>query len=615
MTVTAATARPAAAAERGFVQVVRDNVREYGNARGFTFVSEVRGPGRTYREEDLGLADLDRGARALAGHLHGLGVRDEAVLLLYPEGLDFITAFVGCLYARVIAVPAPFPDLDAGRAERTRRIIDDAGIRWILTDSAHREMLETWVAASGLSGIVRCLATDADVTADPDAWTMPEYDPSATAFLQYTSGSTSDPKGVVVSHGNLLRNAQEINARIEGGAHSVGIGWVPHYHDMGLVGQILHPLYMAGRYVLMSPITFIKRPALWLELVGRHRATIIVGPNFGYELLLRRVTDEQVAGLDLASLLTVKNGAEPVLAGTLDRMVERFGPAGFRREIWMPCYGMAETTLLISGAPLGTGPVIREFDYTALTRNEAVPVNGAARAPDPRTDAGDGFEGSGTRRLVSSGRPVTLDVRVVDPVTREPLPDGRIGEIWVAGGSVAQGYWKRPAETREIFQAVTAEGRGPYLRTGDLGFLAGGEVYVTGRIKDLIIVNGHNIYAHDLEEAARAAHPAARTSAAFSLALPPDRGREQVIIVQEVIPGAVKEMGLPELAAHTRDVVARTFGLPALSVVLSGRGAVRRTTSGKIQRRLTRQDFLEGRIKQLAVDLEPDIAALERAGV
>jgi acyl-CoA synthetase (AMP-forming)/AMP-acid ligase II len=592
------------AGERSFVSVLRANMRAYGDDRGFTFVTEEKGPGRRYHEEDLGLTELDRRARTLAVHLHGLGIRRGAVLLLYPEGLDFITAFVGCLYGQVIAVPAPFPEMDAGRAERTRRIIDDADIRWILTDSAHREMLENWLAAQGLADEVHCLATDVDIDADPDAWTMPTYEPDATAFLQYTSGSTSDPKGVVVSYGNLLRNAEEINARIEGGPHTVGIGWVPHYHDMGLVGQILHPLYMAGRYVLMSPITFIKRPVVWLEMVTRHRATIIVGPNFGYELLLRRVTDAQLADLDLSSLLIAKNGAEPVLAGTLERMAERFGPVGFRRETWMPCYGMAEVTLLISAAPIGRGPVIREFDFDALTVHKAVPA---------RTGA-DGAPGSTARvrRLVSSGRPVTLDVRIVDPGTRSRLPEGRIGEIWIAGGSVARGYWRRPVETRESFEAVTTAGGTRYLRTGDLGFVLDGELYVTGRIKDLIIVNGHNIYAHDLEETSRSTHPATRTAAAFSLADPADTGREQVIIVQEVIPAAARDMGLAELASLTRDTVARSFGLPSLSVVLSGPGAVRRTTSGKIQRGLTRQAFLEGKIKQLAGDLDPAVADLGR---
>ncbi|WP_344592562.1 fatty acyl-AMP ligase [Actinomadura vinacea] len=603
-----------------FVSVVRANVREYGDTRSFTFVSEERGPGRRYREDVLGFAELDRRARAVAVRLQALGLRDRAVLLLYPEGLEFLVGFLGCAYARAIAVPSPLPALDAGRADRTYRIVGDADIGWILTDGARRGLVGDWLAAAGLDGRVRCLATDTDVRDDPGAWSAPGFERDTPAFLQYTSGSTSDPKGVIVSHGNLLCNGEEIKRRIDGSPDTVGVGWVPHYHDMGLIGQFMEPLYLGCRYVFTSPITFIKRPVLWLELISRHRGTITVAPDFGYELCLRRVTDAQLAGLDLSCLRTAKNGAEPVRAETLERMVERFGRVGFRPETWMPCYGMAETTLLVTGAPVGTGAVIREFDAEALTRNEAV----------PRTNVHSNLHGEGSapvRRLVSSGRPVTLDVRVVDPRTRAVLPDGRVGEIWVAGGSVARGYWRRPELTREVFGARTADGRGPYLRTGDLGFRAGGELYITGRIKDLIIVNGHNIYAHDLEEAARSAHPAARTTAAFALDADLDAGldagldgggrgsggREQVVIVQEISTAAAGERTPDELAALTRDAVAREFGLPAVSVVLSGRGAVRRTTSGKIQRPLTREDFLEGRIKQLAGDLEPAVAALCRA--
>ncbi|MFC5750558.1 fatty acyl-AMP ligase [Actinomadura rugatobispora] len=581
---------------KDFVAVVRENVRRHGDGRSFTFVSEERGPGRRYREDELGFAELDRRARAVAARLNALGLRDRAVLLLYPEGLEFLVAFLGCLYARAIAVPAPLPALDAGRADRTYGIIGDADITWILTDEARRGMIGEWLDGAGLAEHVGRLATDTDVRDDPDGWTAPEFTPDTPAFLQYTSGSTSDPKGVIVTHGNLLYNAEEIKRRIDGSADTVGVGWVPHYHDMGLVGQFLEPLYLGCRYVFTSPITFIKRPVLWLELISRHRGTITVAPDFGYQLVLRRVTDAQLEGLDLSSLRTAKNGAEPVRADTLERMVERFGKAGFRAGAWMPCYGMAETTLLVTGAPLGTGAVVREFDAEALSRHEAV-----VRTPG--------------KRLVSSGRPVRLDVRVVDPDTRAVLPDGRVGEIWVAGGSVARGYWRRPDRTRADFQARTADGRGPYLRTGDLGFRVDGELYITGRIKDLIIVNGHNIYAHDLEEAAMAAHPAARTTAAFALdpagSAP---GAEHVVIVQEFAAAAAGERSPDELAALTRDTVARAFGLTAVSVVLAGRGAVRRTTSGKIQRPLTREDFLEGRIRRLGGDLDPAAAAPRRAG-
>ncbi|TDD62254.1 fatty acyl-AMP ligase [Actinomadura darangshiensis] len=608
--------------QNDFVSHVRANLRAHGGDRSFTFISEgassggrpftPSGPGRKYTENELGFADLDRKARVLGCRLEARGLRDRAVLLLYPEGLEFLAAFLGCLYARVVAVPAPLPDLDAGRFGRTRRIIEDADIALILTDTAHRGTLDAWLTAAGLKGRVHCLDTQAGKESDPGTWKPPEFGPGTLAFLQYTSGSTSEPKGVMVTHGNLLGNGEEIKRRIEGTSDTVGVGWVPHYHDMGLVGQFLQPLYLGCRYVFTSPITFIKRPVLWLELITQYRGTITVAPNFGYELALRRITDRQLEGLDLSSLTVVKNGAEPVRAATLEAMAERFAPVGFKPAMWMPCYGMAETTLLVTGAPLGGGPVVRDFDADALTRNRAVAGNGSASV----------------RRLVSSGRPVTLDVRVVDPESRDERPEGRVGEIWVRGGSVAAGYWKSPEQSRATFEARTSSGDGPFLRTGDLGFIADGELYVTGRIKDLIIVNGRNIHAHDIEEAARAAHPSALTGAAFAIDAaidadlgggpgsdrPVDGSREQVVIVQEISTRAAAGTPLDELAALIKARVARTFELPAVSVVLAARGTVRRTTSGKMQRRLTREAFLDGEITALGGDLEPGVAELRRAG-
>ncbi|MDL4815592.1 fatty acyl-AMP ligase [Actinomadura opuntiae] len=593
-----------------FVSVFRENAATHGDRRSFTFVTEDAGPGRSYKEDVLGFAELDRRARALAVRLEERGLRDRAVLLLYPEGLEFIAAFVGCLYARVVAVPAPLPVLDAGRFDRTRRIIGDADIGWILTDGAHLEAIEGWLKEAGLAGKVQCLDTEAGEGEDPGAWTMPESGPDTLAFLQYTSGSTSEPKGVMVNHGNLLYNAEEIRRRIHGSPETIGVGWVPHFHDMGLVGQFLEPLYLGMRYVLTSPITFIKRPVLWLELITRHRATITVAPNFGYELALRRVTDRQLETLDLSSLRTVKNGAEPVRAATLERWNERFAPAGFEPWMWMPCYGMAEATLLISAAPYGTGPVIRDFDAAALSRDRAVPADGAvpADADEVRHEAERDGEGA-VRRLVSSGRPVTLDVRVVDPESLRALPDGRAGEIWVRGGSVAAGYWQSPAETRVTFEAYTAEGDGPFLRTGDLGFVDGGELFVTGRSKDLIIVNGRNIHAHDIEETAQAAHPAALIGAAFVLdGTTTADGREQVVLVQEISTRAAAGTPPDELAGRIKAAVARAHELPALSVVLTGRGTVRRTTSGKLRRGPTRQALLDGEVAVLGADLEPGAA-------
>ncbi|RKS72144.1 acyl-CoA synthetase (AMP-forming)/AMP-acid ligase II [Actinomadura pelletieri DSM 43383] len=570
-----------------FVSLVRENVQAHGDDRAFTFISEepARAAGK-YRENVLGFAELDRRARGLACRLEARGLRDRAVLLLYPEGLEFVAAFLGCLYARAIAVPAPLPDLDAERYGRTRRIIEDADIALILTDTAHRDTLDAWLTEIDLANRVECLDTETQGGDDPDAWTPPRLTSDTLAFLQYTSGSTSEPRGVMVTHGNLLCNGEEIRRRIGGTSETVGVGWVPHHHDMGLVGQFLQPLYLGCRYVFTSPITFVKRPVVWLELITRYRGTVTVAPNFGYELALRRVTDRQLEGLDVSSLRVVKNGAEPVRAATLERMTERFAPIGFRPAMWMPCYGMAETTLLVTAAPLGGGAVVRDFDAEALTGGTAVP----ACADSP------------SRRLVSCGRPVTLDVRVVDPDTRVPLPDGRVGEIWVKGGSVAPGYWKNAEASRETFGAHTSTGAGQYLRTGDLGFRSGGDLYVTGRIKDLVIVNGRNIHAHDIEEVAGRTHPATLLGAAFTV----DDGvrREHVVLVQEISTRAAAGTSLDELATLIRTSVARAFGLPVLSVVLSGRGTVHRTTSGKTRRQHTREAFLRGEIVALAADVE-----------
>jgi acyl-CoA synthetase (AMP-forming)/AMP-acid ligase II len=385
----------------------------------------------------------------------------------------------------------------------------------------------------------------------------------------------------MVTHGNLVYNAEEIRRRIHGTSDTIGVGWVPHFHDMGLVGQFLEPLYLGMRYVLTSPITFIKRPVLWLELITRHRATITVAPNFGYELALRRVTDAQLETLDLSSLRTVKNGAEPVRAATLERWNERFAPAGFEPWMWMPCYGMAEATLLIGAAPYGTGPVIRDFDAAALARDRAVPAE----------------EGSGegaVRRMVSSGRPVTLDVRVVDPESLEALPDGREGELWVRGGSVAAGYWQSPEATRATFRAYTAGGDGPYLRTGDLGFVDGGEVYVTGRRKDLIIVNGRNIWPQDLEWTMEASVLGLRSgdTAAFSVN---GEGEERVVTVVEC---RTSDASARSALEHEITGLLRTKHGVEVEVVLVPPRSLPQTSSGKLSRSRAKAMYQGGAFAQ-----------------
>ncbi|MEU7914676.1 fatty acyl-AMP ligase [Microbispora bryophytorum] len=532
--------------------------------REFVFVRDDGSPVR------LPFTELDRRARATAVWLAGRGLTDQPVLLLYPAGLDFTVAFLGCLYARVPAIPAPLPDTGAAHASRVRTLMRDAGARLVLTDSGH---------VSELSAFSACVADHA--AADPDAWTPPAMTAATIAYLQYTSGSTSDPRGVEVSHGNLLHNLELFRLLARDRPVRRLAGWLPHYHDMGLVGLQLQALHTGADLVFMSPAAFVARPVRWLELISRYGADWTVSPDFGYAWCTRRVTDEQLAGLDLSSLTMAVSGAEPIRAGTLAEFERRFAPAGFRPTAWNPGYGLAECTLMVTCVPQGQGVTVRRFDPSALERHRAVP------APE------------GTP-LVACGPVSGLDLRIVEPDGSRSLADGEIGEIWVSGPSVALGYRGRPAETRATFRAGDSAQHGRWLRTGDLGFLLDGQLYVTGRIKDVIIVNGRNLYPQDLEEAAARANPAAGRSAAFGVRRAD--GGEHVVVVQEMRRGQPGDLG--ETADRVMDQVTREFGIP-LSLMLVARGAVRQTTSGKLRRRHMRELFLSGTLTPLHAELEP----------
>ncbi|MEV0343390.1 fatty acyl-AMP ligase [Nocardia sp. NPDC050713] len=568
-----------------FVAHLRGQAAAYGDTRSYTYLREV---GRELVEEVATYRELDRDAMALAAWLARHDDADRPVLLLYPPGLEFLRAFLGCLYAGVIAVPAPAPH-DERSIRRLLGMTEDAGARLILTTAEFREPLAAWLRDSDETGIA-VAATD-EPLGDPDAWVMPAITADTTAFLQYTSGSTSEPKGVIVSHGNLVHNEAAISAAnsIEGDVTVVG--WLPHFHDMGLIGMLLQPLFAGGELVFMSPMTFLKRPIRLLEAVDRYRAQVTAAPNFAYELLARRVTDAQLADLDLSSLRAVLNGAEPVRARTLDAVIERLGPAGFAVDAFLPVYGMAEVTLMATAARIGQPPVYLDVEPAELERHRITPSD------------------NGTR-LVSCGTAVAgLDIRIVDPVTMRTLPEGDVGEIWIGGPSVAQGYWNRPEETRERFAAYT-EGVGPYLRTGDLGARHEGELFITGRLKDLIIMNGRNLYPHDIEEAVRDAHPA--VADALGVVLSIDAGdQERLLVVQGVRTAALGELPSAELSARIRAMVSRGFDLPAPNVVLVEHRAVHRTTSGKVQRNSMRSAFLDNTVDGvLHEEIEPSVQRL-----
>lgn len=567
-----------------FTDVVRCQMAVQGDKPSYTFLFDgTPAPAPV----TLSFTDLDLRARTIGAYLQERGLQGERVLLLYPYGPHFVEAFLGCLYAGTVAVPAPLPAGPRHQIERVGGIIASAGASMILTTSGAAEEIGAMLGACGLR-LPHC-GTDGEPVADPGTWRRPDITPDSLAFLQYTSGSTRLPRGVMVSHANLVHNEAVISRTFGLGPDTRTGGWLPFYHDMGLIGQVLAPLSSGGSVTLMSPTAFLRRPHHWLDMISRFRLHVSGGPNFCYDYCLRRVTDEQLARLDLSSWRVAYNGAEPVRADTMAAFADRFAPAGFHAEAFAPCYGMAEATLMVSGCGRDA-PVVRTVSAPRLEKGTV-----ADAAPADRRQT-----------LVSSGRVDGLDVAVVDPDTRRRLPDGTVGEIWVRGDSVARGYWRDTEATAEVFGVATADGVRGWLRSGDLGASAGGELFVTGRRKEVVVINGRNLYPNDIEAEARQAHPAlaGRTAAAFSI----DIGREHVVVVQEVSAGDIRGLDLAEVATAIRHRIASRLGLRAPSVVLVRPGGVRRTTSGKIQRRLMHKLFVGRDLAPLHEALELEVS-------
>ncbi|MEV6997851.1 fatty acyl-AMP ligase [Streptomyces sp. NPDC093982] len=576
------------------VRFLREKMWLLGDTRWYARVNSVRG--ELVEVERLGYTQLDARARAVGAWLADRTPPGARVLLMYPAGLEFFAVFLGCLYSGRVAIPAPLPDTDRRALERAEGIIRDADVGLVLSDAGHQPRLGYWLAGMDLVAPAECVATDGTVLPDPGTWSPAALELTATAYIQYTSGSTSEPRGVVISHRNLLHNLLSIRAKLvpdevldelRHDPSPTGAGWLPHYHDMGLVGMLLSPLVSCGNLVFSSPVSFIAHPLLWLQMISRYRAYYTFAPNFGYDWLLRSIKDSQLTDLDtdlnVDCLRFALNGAEPVRADVLNAFARRLAPIGFSPRVWAPSYGLAEATLMVTGTPCGSGPTVGRFCRDALEAGHAV--------PDP-----DGVD------LVSCGAPAGADVRIVDPATSGPVKDGQVGEVWVRGESVAEGYLNDPQATAEHFAAVTADGDGPYLRTGDLGFFQDGELYVTGRAKDLIIANGRNIHPQDIESVSEAADPATGPCAAFALA--DDAGHERIVLVQEIRPLHLNGRSPAALAALIRERLARELRL-AVQVVIVGPMSVPRTTSGKIQRSRTRDELRAADLTPLHSDLRP----------
>ena len=536
--------------------------------------------------------ELDIRARAIASTLQRQGAAGERVLVLCPSGLDFIAGFFGCIYAGAVAVPV-HPPVRNRVIGRVASIVADAQAGFVVATAGLEAELKGAVDDLAGGSSLRWCAADAVIPAAAAQWVVPDVDASATALVQYTSGSTSSPKGVVVTHRNLLHNLDAIRgAWGRGHDNAISVFWLPLHHDMGLIGSILEALYVGCTSFLMLPEAFIERPMRWLEALSRHRGTITAAPNFAYELCVERSSEEECAALDLSNWSTAMCGAEPVHAATLQRFADAFRPAGFRPEAFNPVYGLAEATLLVSGAPDWDVPVVRHVDGVALREHHVVNV-------PPEHPAAAPFVGCGRAQRGH-------EIVIVDPGTRRPCAADEVGEIWLAGGSIAEGYWGRPAETQQTFSAYLADtGRGPFLRSGDLGFQLDGELFIAGRLKDLIVIRGRNYYPEDIEAAVQDSHPALLRGrgAAFSI-MPRSSSAEQLVIVQEVDRNQMCDVDgdevVSEVIAAIRTAIIEHHQIQPYAIVLVQPSRIPTTSSGKIRRSRCRQRFLDGDLEVFA---------------
>ncbi len=581
------------------VEILRWRALQQPDQRPYTFLldGEVEGGHLTHTA-------LDCQARSIGALLQSYEAKGQRALLLYPAGLEFIAAFFGCLYAGVVAVPLPPPNLAQPHRtlSRLRAIIADAQPAVVLTTSAFLSKTEDLFKQAPELQAMRWLATDTVNAELAQDWRSPAVTGDTLALLQYTSGSTAQPKGVVITHGNLLHNSAYINEVFALVPDSITVTWLPAFHDMGLTNGIIQPIYKGGPCYMMSAVSFLMRPIRWLEAISRYKATISGGPNFAYELCTRGITPEQLAKLDLSSWDVAYNGAEPVRADTMSRFTAAFAACGFRPDAFHPCYGLAEATLLVSGGSL-RGKMFHTVQVAPFEHNRVVEA-------DPQDQ--------NVRKLVGSGHALrNTRIVIVDPESRAVCAPDQVGEIWVSGPSVTQGYWNRPEDTERACRAfLKGTGEGPFLRTGDLGFMKGGELFVTGRLKDMIIISGRKLYPQDIELTVEQCHPALRPAccAAFSA---DGAGEEQLIIAAEIEPryrpgapdtvnGETNKLSkgrlpldIEAVVRAIRRAVAEEHDVRVHTVALLRAGHIPKTSSGKVQRHACQASFLKGTLERL----------------
>ena len=561
--------------------------------RAYTFVDE-----RGLETGHLTYADLDFRARAIAAGLQGISSAKQRILLLFPPGLDFVAAFFACLYAGSLPVVV-YPPRRNQSMNRLSAIVADAAPSIALTTAGSVTHTRELFAQLSCAETLTWLTTESVCNDLADQWHDPQSTSDDIAFLQYTSGSTSEPKGVAVSHRNILHNEKMIQRAFQHDEQTVVVGWLPPYHDMGLIGNVLQPLYVGCHCILMSPVAFLLRPVRWLEAISRYRATTSGAPNFAYEMCVRKISASQRENLDLRSWKVAYNGSEPVQRETMERFTQAFGRCGFRAEAFFPCYGLAEATLFVAGGMVQEQPMAFAANADKLAENQIRPAAQGTGEVRWLVPCGYGWEGE---RIV-----------IVDPKTLTQCAEGAIGEIWVAGANVAQGYWRRPAESVAVFQASLRDtGEGPFLRTGDLGFILHGELFVTGRLRDLLIIRGRNYYPQDIELTVERSHPALRLGcgAAFTI----DHTGDSRLVVAHEVERHVGALDSKKIAADVRQAVALEHDLNVAVVLLLKTGTIPRTSSGKVRRNACKTGFLQDELSPMAVDDPGALAVRVRPG-
>ncbi|MBV9992185.1 MAG: fatty acyl-AMP ligase [Alphaproteobacteria bacterium] len=522
--------------------------------------------------------DVFDGVEAIAPGLAHLAGR--RVLMLYDSGMPFILAFLACLRIGVVAVPAPLARPGRPSWDRIVSIAEGAEIAAILTEKAASARLASWLPTSEAMASLPLFVTDTIAPTEPIADRL--ADPSDVAFLQYTSGSTGDPKGTIITYGNLAANAALGHAALGTCADSRIVCWLPAYHDLGLIGNILNNIYSGATCILLPPVAIIRNPVLWLKTIQRYRADLSVAPNFAYGLAARRVSREQKRDLDLSSWTLAGNTSEPIRAETIRRFTEAFRECSFSATAFRCGYGLAEATLIVSSGEPNTVPRILTVDPQELAEGRLRP-------------AAKGSE------IVGSGRAVPpQEVTIVDPEHRVALGEGSVGEIWVSGPCVAAGYLTNNEVSTEIFRSRLADGTGPFLRTGDLGALLDGELFVIGRTKEVIIIRGRKIFPQDVEYAIQSSHDALKPDGCAVFGVD-DGDSEAVVVVQEIERSQLARIDAREIASAIRETVFDAFEIGVNEVVLVKPDSVPKTSSGKIRRVLCRQLHLSGELAAFTV--------------